>query len=465
ALIEAGPGRVALAGTSVNFDVSVFEILTNLCHGGTIEIVRDVLVLGERAGWNGHIVSTVPSAFAELLDQIAGRATVDTLVFAGEALPAALVTRVREAFPGVRIINAYGQTESFYATTFTIAADDAWDGSGNVPIGRPLGNMRAYVLGPGLRPVVPGVTGELYIAGNVARGYRGRPDLTIERFLPDLFGEPGSRMYRTGDLARWNAQGELEYVGRADTQVKVRGFRIEPGEVEAALVTHPAVAQAAVVAREVAGTGAKQLVGYVVPAFTSEHDSHDFRSGIEAAELRVHASQHLPDFMVPSTFVILDRLPLMPNGKLDHKALPEPEFTGGAYRAPGTAREKVLAGVYAEVLGLDRVGVDDDFFALGGDSIRSIQVVSRARAQGLEVSPRQIFEQRTVAALAEVATSDDGTGPTLEELEGGGIGSVPLLPIAKYMAELGGGYDRFSMSLAVELPAGIDAGGLAATLN
>ncbi|MBV1940515.1 amino acid adenylation domain-containing protein, partial [Streptomyces sp. BV286] len=226
--IDAGPGRTALAGTSVNFDVSVFEIFTNLCHGGTIEIVRDVLVLGERDTWPGHIVSTVPSAFAELLDTITGRTAIDTLVFAGEALPAALVTRVREAFPGVRVVNAYGQTESFYATTYTIAADHAWQGTGNVPIGRPLGNMRAYVLSPGLRPVVPGVAGELYIAGDVARGYRGRPDLTAERFHPDFFGPPGSRMYRTGDLARWNSAGELEYVGRADTQVKVRGFRIEP---------------------------------------------------------------------------------------------------------------------------------------------------------------------------------------------------------------------------------------------
>ncbi|MFC8198280.1 amino acid adenylation domain-containing protein [Streptomyces sp. NPDC057298] len=466
ARIDAGPGRMALAGTSVNFDVSVFEIFTNLCHGGTIEIVRDVLVLGERDSWPGHIVSTVPSAFAELLDTITGRTDIDTLVFAGEALPAALVTRVREAFPGVRVVNAYGQTESFYATTFTIAADHAWEGTGNVPIGRPLGNMRAYVLSPGLRPVVPGVAGELYIAGDVARGYRGRPDLTAERFHPDFFGPPGSRMYRTGDLARWNSAGELEYVGRADTQVKVRGFRIEPGEVEAALTAHPAVGQAAVIARESAGgSGAKQLVGYVVPAFTSDNDSHDFRSGIEAAELRAHASQHLPDFMVPSAFVVLDRLPLMPNGKLDHKALPEPEFTGGTYRAPATAPEQTLAGIYAEVLGLDRVGVDDDFFAVGGDSIRSIQVVSRARAQGLEVTPRQIFECRTVAALAEVASSDAGKGPVLEEFEGGGTGSVPLLPIAAYMRELGGGYDRFSMSMLAELPLGIDEGALAATLD
>uniref|UniRef100_A0AAU2V5U8 Amino acid adenylation domain-containing protein n=1 Tax=Streptomyces sp. NBC_00003 TaxID=2903608 RepID=A0AAU2V5U8_9ACTN len=465
ALIQAGPGRMALAGTSVNFDVSVFEILTNLCHGGTIEVVRDVLALGERPDWQGHIVSTVPSAFAELLDQIADNTTLDTVVFAGEALPASLVARMRQARPDIKVINAYGQTESFYATTFCVHDDAVWESSGSAPIGAPLGNMRTYVLGPALQPVPAGVTGELYVGGQVAAGYLNRPGLTAERFVADPYGEPGARMYRTGDLARWNASGELEYVGRADSQVKVRGFRIEPGEVEAALTAHPAVAQAAVIAREGAGTGAKQLVGYVVPAFTSDKDSHDFRSGIEAAELRAHASRLLPDFMVPSAFVVLDRLPLMPNGKLDHKALPEPEFTGGTYRAPGTAREKILADVYAEVLGLDRVGVDDDFFAVGGDSIRSIQVVSRARNQGLEVTPRKIFEQRTVAALAEVATSDDGMGPKLEELEGGGTGSFPLLPIAKYMAELGGGYDRFSMSLAVELPLGIDGAGLAGTLG
>ncbi|NUK35309.1 amino acid adenylation domain-containing protein [Streptomyces lunaelactis] len=464
--IDAGPGRKALAGTSINFDVSAFEIFTNLCHGGTIEIVRDVLVLGERDGWSGNIISTVPSAFAELLDQIADKTSVDTLVFAGEALPAGLVHKVRETFPGVRVINAYGQTESFYATTFTVCDTQEWDGTGSAPIGRPLGNMRAYVLSPGLKPVPPGVAGELYIAGNVARGYLGRPDLTFERFLPDPFGPPGSRMYRTGDLARWNSDGELEYVGRGDSQVKVRGFRIEPGEVEAALLAHPGVAQAAVIAREGAGTNsAKQLVGYVVPAFTSDKNSHDFRSGIEATDLRAFASQHLPDFMVPSAFVILDRLPLMPNGKLDRNALPEPEFTAGTYRAPRTDAEKTLAGVYAEVLGLDRVGIDDDFFAVGGDSIRSIQVVSRARTQGLEVTPRQIFECRTVAELSEVAKSEAGTGPVLEEFEGGGTGLLPLLPIARYMLELGGGYDRFSMSLLAELPQGIDRAGLVATLN
>ncbi|MER6916881.1 amino acid adenylation domain-containing protein [Streptomyces sp. NPDC000594] len=460
-VIGSGPGRKALASTSINFDVSAFEIFTNLCAGGTIEVVRDVLVLGERGGWDGQIVSTVPSAFAELLDQIAGNVAIDTVVLAGEALPAALVDRVRTAIPGVKVVNAYGQTESFYATTFTVPEE--WQGTGNAPIGTPLGNMRAHVLGPGLRPVPIGVVGELYIAGNIARGYRGRPDLTAERFLPDFLGDPGGRMYRTGDLARWNGDGQLEYAGRGDTQVKIRGFRIEPGEVESAVAAHPGVGQTAVLART-APSGAQQLVAYVVPAFTSGQDSHDFRSGIEATDLRAFVSQRLPDFMVPSAFVVLDKLPLLPNGKLDRKALPEPDFGGGSeYRAPTAETEKVLAAVYAEVLGLERVGVDDDFFAVGGDSIRSIQVVSRARAQGVEVSPRQIFECRTVAELALVA-GVTGTAVVLEEYEGGGTGTFPLLPIAAYMRELGGGYDRFSMSLVAELPTGIDRDGLTATL-
>ncbi|NUL01705.1 amino acid adenylation domain-containing protein [Streptomyces lunaelactis] len=465
-------GTRTLAGTSINFDVSVFEIFTTLSVGGTVEVARDVLVIGERGGWSGGVISTVPSVFAELLDQTSGEISAETVVFAGEALPATLVQRVRETIPGVRVVNAYGQTESFYATTFPLPADAEWDGASSAPIGAPIGNMRTYILGPGLVPVPVGVVGELYVAGNVGRGYHGRAALTAERFVADPFGSAGSRMYRTGDLARWNTDGRLEYAGRGDAQVKVRGFRIEPGEVEAALVAHPEVAQAVAIVRDGPG-GNKQLVGYVVPVGAGDDHSVDglgdlevdMTAGLSARDLRRFVSGRLPEFMVPSAFVVLERLPLAPNGKLDRAALPDPEFTAGTYRAPRTAVEEILAGVYADVLGLDRVGLDDDFFAVGGDSIRSIQVVTRARAQGVEVSPRQIFEQRTVAELAEVATSDVGARPVLEEFEGGGTGELPLLPIAKYMLELGGGFDRFSMSLALELPEGIDQDQLAATLG
>jgi amino acid adenylation domain-containing protein len=381
------PGKRLLAGTSVNFDVSVFEIFTTLATGGVVDVVRDVLALAEREGWSGAVISTVPSAFAELVDQICGRTEVETVVFAGEALPSSLVTRMRDAFPGVRVVNAYGQSESFYATTFTVSGDTQ-DWVAGVPVGTPLGNMRVYLLGPGLAPVPTGAIGELYVGGSVARGYRGHAALTAERFVADPFGPPGSRMYRTGDLARWNGAGQLAYVGRGDAQVKVRGFRVEPAEVEAALTAHPDVAQAAVVAR---GTGiGTQLVGYVVPS-----------GEIELGEVRRFAAELLPEFMVPSAVMLLDRLPLMPNGKLDRAALPEPEYTGTAYRGPRTAREEALARLFAEVLGVDRVGIDDSFFALGGHSLLATRLISRVRADlGMEIPIRKIFDLPTVAALA-----------------------------------------------------------------
>ncbi|MFF4646796.1 amino acid adenylation domain-containing protein [Streptomyces sp. NPDC001389] len=384
------PGRRLLAGTSVNFDVSVFEIFTTLAAGGVVELVRDVLVLGERKeGWSGSVISTVPSAFAELVDGIAGRTAVETVVFAGEALPSSLVEKVRGAFPGVRVVNAYGQSESFYATAHTVSGEAA-DRAGSAPVGTPLGNMRTYVLGPDLAPVPQGAVGELYVGGNVGRGYQGRADLTADRFVADPFGPAGSRMYRTGDLARWNGEDRLEYVGRADAQVKVRGFRVEPGEVEAALTAHPAVAQAAVIARPAASGSGGQLVAYAVPS-----------GATDAEELRRFTAGRLPEFMVPSAFVLLERLPLMPNGKLDRAALPEPEFTGAPYRAPRTAREEALAALFAEVLGLERVGIDDGFFELGGHSLLATRLISRARTElGLEIPIRKIFDLPTVAALA-----------------------------------------------------------------
>ncbi|MFD9571928.1 amino acid adenylation domain-containing protein [Streptomyces sp. NPDC059982] len=386
--VAMAPGKRLLAGTSVNFDVSVFEIFTTLAHGGVVELVRDVLVLGERDGWSGAVISTVPSAFAELVDDIAGRTTVETLVFAGEALPSALAEKVRGAFPGVRVVNAYGQSESFYATTHTVSGS-APGRAGGEPVGTPLATMRTYVLGPALDPVPPGAVGELYVGGSVGRGYHGRPGPTAERFVADPFGPAGARMYRTGDLARWNDEGRLEYVGRGDAQVKVRGFRVEPGEVEAALTAHPGVAQAAVIARQASGTG-KQLVAYVVAA-----------AGTGPEELRRFAAERLPEYMVPSAFVALDRFPLMPNGKLDRAALPEPEFTGAPYRAPRNAREESLAALFAEVLGLDRVGIDDSFFELGGHSLLATRLISRARtAMGTEIPIRKVFDLPTVAALA-----------------------------------------------------------------
>ncbi|WKX71564.1 non-ribosomal peptide synthetase [Streptomyces sp. XD-27] len=401
------PGKRLLAGTSINFDVSAFEIFTTLATGGVVEVVPDVLVLGEKKGWSGSVISTVPSAFAELVDDIADRTSVETVVFAGEALPSSLVDKTRNAFPGVRIVNAYGQSESFYATTFTVDGDTRIP-TGNAPIGTPLGNMRTYILGPGLTPVPPGAVGELYVGGMVGRGYHGRAALTAERFVADPFGPTGARMYRTGDLARWNDEGQLEYVGRGDAQVKVRGFRIEPAEVEAALTAHPGLAQAAVIARDGRGSS-KRLVAYVVPAATGDGTT-DAASGPETKELHAFVAERLPDFMVPSAFVVLDRLPLAPNGKLDRAALPEPEYTTTAYRAPRTAREETLAGLFAEVLGADRVGIDDSFFELGGHSLLATRLISRARAEmEIEIPIRKIFDLPTVAALA--AWTEESAAP------------------------------------------------------
>ncbi|WP_051853105.1 non-ribosomal peptide synthetase [Streptomyces aureocirculatus] len=401
-----------LAGTSVNFDVSVFEILTTLSQGGRVEVVRDALVLAERETLAADVISTVPSVFAELGDRMGTITGLKTAVFAGEALPAALVDRIRRTLPWVRVINAYGQSESFYATTFT--ADEGWrttDGA-SAPIGTPIGNMRVYVLGPGLNPLPPGTVGELYVAGIVGRGYHRRPALTADRFVADPYGPPGSRMYRTGDLARWNAEGQLEYAGRADDQVKIRGVRVEPAEVEAVLAGHPEVAQAVVVARDSTVGPGKRLIGYVVPGAADGGDrSGAARTAALVDEIRDHLHERLPAHMVPAAVVPLTALPLTPNGKLDRKALPAPDVTGSAaYRAPRTPQEARLCDLFADVLGMARVGVDDNFFELGGHSLLAVNLVGRIRdAIGVDVPISAVLGARDVADLARTLKNASAT--------------------------------------------------------
>ncbi len=468
--VRVGTGSRMLAATSVNFDVSVFEIITALTSGARVEIVRDVLELANRGQWSGTTISAVPAMFAALLDQVAAPASdrlaldIETVVLAGEALPPDLVRRIHDTLPGVRVVNAYGQTESFYTSTFEVP--QSWTGAGAVPVGRPLANMRAHVLGPELAPVPPGVVGELYVAGLIARGYHRSGGSTAERFVADPFGPPGSRMYRTGDLARWDGDGLLRYSGRVDAQTKVNGVRVEPIEIEAVLGRHPAIQRAAVTVRA-DSTGVDRLVGYVVPVGPRDGvEDGDLSGMVSVADLLQFAAGQLPEYMVPAVLVVLDRLPLTATGKLDRAALPRPEFAGAAYRAPRSEPERVLADVYADVLDAEQIGIDDDFFARGGDSIRSIQVVARARARGVEVSTREVFEHRTVVRLAELVESRAAQDRvTLAELPGGGVGWAPLPPTAAHVLERGGGLRRFCMSAVLTMPGGVDRAALVATVQ
>ena len=265
-------------------------------------------------------------------------------------------------------------------------------------------------------------------------------------------------MYRTGDLARWRADGVLEFLGRADAQVKLRGFRIEPGEIEAALIGQPGVSQAAVIARR-DGAGGQRLIGYVVAAAGAVLDT---------AALRAALSRQLPDYMVPSALVVLERLPLTPNGKLDRRALPEPELgSAHSHRAPRTPQEAILCGLFAEVLGLERVGIDDNFFERGGDSIVSIQLVSRARRAGLSITPRMVFQHQTVEALAAAAgVVAEPVASALSEAERArlAVGVLPATPIMRWLKERGGPLDGFSQSMLLRVPAGLSQEHLTAAL-
>ncbi|XVQ08588.1 amino acid adenylation domain-containing protein [Spirillospora sp. CA-255316] len=388
------------------FDASLYELWTPLLRGGTAVVAPpgrlhgdDLARIIEAGGVTGLFLTTTlfnlvaeerPEAFAGVREVLTG----------GEAGSPAAIRKVLAACPGTEVGNVYGPTE---ATTYTTIAGQrgplADPAETSAVLGRPIDDMRVYVLDGALRPVPPGVPGEAYIAGaGLGRGYLGRPVLTAERYVADPFGAPGDRMYRTGDLVRWRPGGVLEYLDRADFQVKVRGFRIEPGEVEAAVAAHPGVANVAVAARADA-SGTKRLVAYVV-------------SHVPPQELRAFAAERLPEYMVPAAFVPLDTLPVNPNGKLDRAALPAPDLGGAAAagRDPRTPREELLCGLFADVLGLDRAGADVGFFDLGGDSIAVLRLVTRARRAGLEFTPRDVFTHQTAEALTRLGEPEDRLG-------------------------------------------------------
>ncbi|MFJ9476074.1 amino acid adenylation domain-containing protein [Streptomyces mirabilis] len=385
----------ALASTSASFDVSVSDMILPLLGGGCIEVVRDVLALAGEHRPEASLVCTAPSAMSAALAP-GGELRIGTLILVGEAVSPRLVHELRAAAPGVRIANLYGPTETcVYATAWF----DDGNAAGVAPIGRAITNYRTYVLDDGLRPVPPGVAGELYLAGaGLARGYFGRPAMTAERFVACPFGHAGERMYRTGDLVRWRFDGQLEFIGRVDDQVKIRGHRAEPAETEAVLARHGSVAQVAVLARQ-DRRGDTTLVAYAVPA-----DGHEVRP----AEMIEFARRELPGHLVPSAVVSLPRLPLNASGKLDRRMLPTPETAKAiSSREPRDARERALCELFAEVIGVPAVGIDDSFFELGGHSLLATQLVAKARARlGVEFAVRTLFEAPTVAGLAERLDSD-----------------------------------------------------------
>ncbi|MET7766929.1 amino acid adenylation domain-containing protein [Streptomyces sp. NPDC005393] len=403
---------------SFAFDFSVWELWGALLHGGRLvvvpfEVSRSPgeflrLLARERV----TVLNQTPSAFYQLIQaeaqepSLGPELTLRTVVFGGEALD---LGRLREWYSRHPedtpvLVNMYGITETTVHVTYAALDAERVAGEASSVIGRRIPDLRLYVLDERLQLVPTGVAGELYVAGaGLARGYLNRPGLTAERFVASLCGGAGERMYRTGDMVRWDASGALEFVGRADDQVKVRGFRIETGEVEVVLATQPQVAQAAVVVREDT-PGDKRLIAYVVPAEGAARGGTDEGGGLAAA-VREFAAEWLPGYMVPSAVVVLDSLPLTVNGKLDRGALPAPEYdvAAGTGRGPSNAREEILCETFAEVLGLEKVGVDDDFFRLGGHSLLAVSLVERLRVRGVSVSVRALFETPTVAGLASAA--------------------------------------------------------------
>ncbi|MFJ5552101.1 amino acid adenylation domain-containing protein [Streptomyces sp. NPDC093225] len=418
-----GPSDVWTMFHSYAFDVSVFEMWGALLYGGRVVVVgQDVtrspsdfldLLVAERA----TVLSQTPTAFRSLVaaagsgDPRVDRLSLRAVVFAGEKLevPELRPWLDRVGPDGPALVNMYGITETTVHTTYYRIGEADFEPLAGNRVGHPLSDLSVYLLDAAGQPAPVGVPGEIFVGGpGVARGYLGRPELTAERFVPDPFGPPGARLYRSGDAARRLPDGSLEFIGRIDNQVKIRGYRVELGEIAHALLEHPGVGEAVVQVRT--DSGEKQLVGYLV--------AQEPGGLPDPGELRTLLRRTLPEYMLPAAFVPLERIPLTVNGKLDHRALPAPDTAtlrgAGAYTAPRTPVEERVAAVWAEVLGVERVGVEDSFFDLGGDSIRAIALVGALRAAGYDISVRDVFDFRTVAQLCESITGRPALAPGTE---------------------------------------------------
>lgn len=457
---------------SAAFDFSVWELWGPLLHGGQLVVVEQAVArdpdrfLELLASERVTVLNQTPSAFYPLIeaDRQGGRASslgsLRYVVFGGEALDATRLTAWydRHDADSPRLVNMYGITETcVHVSHRPLKVSDAAGATGSV-IGDAIPGLRIHLLDQSLQPVPTGVVGEIYVAGGqIARGYVGKPGLTATRFVANPFDGAGMRLYRSGDTAMWTEDGELVYVGRSDQQVKVRGYRIELGEVESALAALDDVANAAAAVRQ-DETGRTRLVGYVVG-----------RAGVDVTAVRAQLATRLPDYMVPSAFVVLDSLPLTVNGKLDRAALPAPAEAPAAPAqavtdAPGSTAE-LLAALCSEILGA-AVGVDDDFFTMGGDSIVAIQLVNRARRQGVRITPQQVFVNRTPAALAAAADAVTPQQAAVDDTDAGpDLGEVMLTPIVQRLAELGGGVDRLNQAELLLAPAGATAEQLDAAVN
>lgn len=452
-----GPASCALVHSSVSFDATITSLLAPLAAGGTVELLPEapgVSALADRLTRPGafSLVKITP-AHLDLLRHELGddglHATVEAFVIGGEALLDTTLIWWRAAAPAARFLNEYGPTETVVGCALY---EDRGQGPPAVPIGRPIDRMRLYVLDPAGRPVPTGITGELFIGGaGVARGYLERPALTAERFLPDPFSpDAGARMYRTGDLARWRDDDVLEYLGRNDCQVKVRGHRVELGEIEAVLTKHPQVREAAVIAHATQGT--HELRAFLVVEAAHAPTLDDVRAFVAA---------QLPEPFVPSRFARLDALPLTPNGKIDRTALLARDTTAldtsRAFVAPVTDAEVLLADIWSEVLHAPGVGVTDDYFASGGDSLKALQVVSRAARAGWRLRVRDIFTYPTIAELARHATRDTAIAD-----QGPVTGDVPLLPIQRwFFSEHTPPYRHFNQSVVLQWCDHVDRAALA----
>ncbi|MFI9099267.1 amino acid adenylation domain-containing protein [Streptomyces fildesensis] len=398
ATYPSAAGR-ALLHSSVAFDMTVTTLYAPLVSGGRVQ-VGPLEEVRERPTF----LKVTPSHMALLATLPPESAPTGELVVGGELLLSETVETFRKDNPGVTVINEYGPTEATVGCCVHILAPDDELPPGAVSIGRPTHTSELHVLDGSLRPVPAGETGELYIAGGqLARGYLNRPGLTAERFVADPFGAPGSRMYRTGDRVRRSADGTLDFLGRFDGQVKIRGFRIELGEIESALLRRLEVGQAAVTVHQ-EGAGSAHLIAYVVPSS---------KGGIDVGRLSAYAAETLPEYMVPSVILTLDALPLNANGKLEAGSLPVPRFASlTAFRAPWTEVQTLLCELFAQYSGAARVGVDDDFFALGGTSLGAAQVANKARRSGVRFSLQDVVDHRTALRLAAaVAEDSDAAAP------------------------------------------------------